>query len=254
MRSDQPHLPGDIVLLRAFHAAITLAAAIFGAIVWTLFDRSDNIVTGTIIAIFGDPSRPWNLPEMHLLLMMPVGAVVVVFVRAVLGWKTFGLFTPMLLALAYLQSGPIAGPVISTTAILIGMAAAPFLKLLGLSRVAFLGTLIAIVVSALGAMALQFQQPALASAFPVVVTALIVERWWNAWEADGPTKAMRMTATTLGVALLIQLLVAAPPMLALAERLPLVLPLSAVGLMIVLGRYNGLRLSELARFRAAQGS
>ena len=254
MRSDDLHLPGDLVILRTFHALIAAAVATFGAIVWTLFDPSENIVTRTVTAVFGDPSRPWELPAMHLLLMMPLGAAVVVFVRAVLGWKTFGLFTPMLLALAYLQSGPIAGPVISTTAILIGMVAAPFLKLLNLSRVAFLGTLIAIVVSALGAMALQFDQPALASAFPVVVTALIVERWWNAWEADGPKKALRMTLATLGVALMIQLLVAAPPVLALAARAPLAVPLAAVGVMILLGRYNGLRLSELARFRAARGA
>jgi hypothetical protein len=160
----------------------------------------------------------------------------------------------MLLALAFLQSGPIAGPVISTTAILIGMIAAPALKLLRLSRVAFLGTLIAIVVSVLGAMALQFNQPALGSAFPVVVTALIVERWWNAWEADGPKMALRMTTATQAVALVIQLLVAAPPMLALAARAPLALPLAGVAMMIALGRYNGLRLSELARFRAAQGA
>lgn len=253
MRSEDLHLPGDIAIQRVLYALIAFLVAVFGAILWTLFDRSDNVVTGTIIAVLGDPSRPWDLPHTHLLLMMPLGALVVVFVRSVLGWKTFGLFTPMLLALAYLQSGPIAGPVISTTAILIGMISAPFLKMLGLSRVAFLGTLIAIVVSALGAMALQFQQPALASAFPVVVTALIVERWWDAWEADGPKKALRMTATTLGVALMIQLLVAVPPMVALAAANPLAMPVAAVVPMILLGRYNGLRLSELARFRAANG-
>lgn len=251
MRSDNLHLPGDIALLRTFYALVTAAAATFGAIVWTLFDQSDNIVTSAVIAVFGDPSRPWDVPDMHLLLVMPMGACVVVFVRSVLGWKTFGLFTPMLLALAYLQSGPIAGPVISTTAILIGMLAVPFLKALSLSRVGFLGTLIAIVVSALGAMALEFQQPALVSAFPVVVTALIVERWWNAFEADGPKKAMRMTTTTLAVALMIQCLVAAPPVLLLAAEHPLALPLSSIVLMIVLGRYQGLRLSELTRFRAA---
>jgi hypothetical protein len=253
MRSDDLHLPGDVAILRTIYALVAALVVTFGAIVWTLFDRSDNIVTSSIIAVFGDPSRPWDLPNMHLLLMMPIGALVVVFVRSVLGWKTFGLFTPMLLALAYLQSGPIAGPVISTTAILIGMIAAPFLKQLNLSRVAFLGTLIAIVVSALGAMALQFNQPALASAFPVVVTALIVERWWNAWEADGPKKALRMTGTTLGVAMMIQLLVTIPPMMALAAAHPLAMPLLAIVPMILLGRYNGLRLSELARFRAANG-
>ena len=254
MRSDELKLPGDVALRRTGYALAATLVAAFGAIVWTLFDRSENVVTSSVIVVFGDPSRPWALSDVHLLLTMPVGAVVVVFVRSVLGWKTFGLFTPMLLALAYLQSGPIAGPVISTTAILIGMAAAPFLKQLNLSRVAFLGTLIAIVVSALGAMALQFDQPALASAFPVVVTALIVERWWNAWEADGPTKAVRMTTTTLLVALMIQLLVAAPLMAVLATKAPLALPLTAVVLMILLGRYNGLRLSELSRFRAVKGA
>ena len=254
MRSDDLHLPGDIALRRTGYAMIAAMVACFAAIVWTLFDHSDNIVTRTVIAMFGDPSRPWDLPEMHLLLVMPMGAGVVVFVRAVLGWKTFGLFTPMLLALAYLQSGPIAGPVISTIAILIGMLAVPFLKALNMSRVGFLGTLIAIVVSALGAMALEFRQPALVSAFPVVVTALIVERWWNAYEADGPKKAVRMTVTTLAVALMIQLLVAAPPVVWIALERPLALPLASVVLMIALGRYNGLRLSELARFRAAEGA
>ncbi|MFO6428753.1 7TM domain-containing protein [Erythrobacter sp. W302b] len=251
MRSDDLTLPGDIALQRAGYALAASLAATFGAIVWALFDPSDNIVTGAVIAMFGDPSRPWDLPGMHLLLVMPLGATVVVFVRSVLGWKTFGLFTPMLLALAYLQSGPIAGPVVSTCAILVGMLAVPFLKLLNLSRVGFLGTLIAIVVSALGAMALKFDQPALVSAFPVVVTALIVERWWNAYEADGPKKAVRMTIATLGVAIAIQLLVAAPPVVWLATELPLGLPLASTALMIVLGRYQGLRLSEIARFRAA---
>lgn len=252
MRSEL-HLPGDIALRRTFYAMVVGIVATFGAIVWTLFDRSDNIVTRTIISTFGDPSRPWDLPNLHLLLALPLGAVIVVFVRSVLGWKTFGLFTPMLLALAYLQSGPIVGPTISTVAILVGMAAAPLLKMLDLSRVAFLGTLIAIVVSALGAMALQFDQLALVSAFPVVVTALVVERWWNAWESDGPKKAMRMTGTTLLVALLIQGLVAAPIMVSLATAMPLAMPLASVILMIVLGRYQGLRLSEHARFRAANG-
>jgi hypothetical protein len=251
MRSEELHLPGDIALRRTGYALAAALVATFGAIVWTLFDRSENIVTSAVIAVFGDPSRPWDLPGMHLLLVMPMGAAMVVFVRSVLGWKTFGLFTPMLLALAYLQSGPIAGPVISTTAILIGMLAVPFLKALNLSRVGFLGTLIGIVVSVLGALALEFDQPALVSAFPVVVTALIVERWWNAFEADGPKKAVRMTVTTLAVALMIQCLVAAPLVVWLATAHPMALPLVSIPAMILLGRYQGLRLSELARFRAA---
>ena len=110
MRSDDLTLPGDIALRRTGYALAAALAATFAAIVWTLFDRSDNIVTSAVIAMFGDPSRPWNLPGMHLLLVMPLGAAIVVFVRSVLGWKTFGLFTPMLLALAYDRAGPLPGP------------------------------------------------------------------------------------------------------------------------------------------------
>lgn len=254
MRSDELYLPGDRAIKRTFQAMIGLVVATFFAIMWALFDNSDTLVTQAVHAVFGDPGRPWNLPQLHLLLALPLGAVMVVFARSVLGWKTFGLFTPMLLALAYLQSGPFAGPVISTAAILIGMAAAPFLKLLNLSRVAFLGTLIAIVVTALGTLALRLDNLVLMSAFPVVVTALVVERWWNAWEADGRKQAMKMTATTLALALMIQALVASPLLIALGQQAPLVMPASAIVMMIVLGRYQGLRLSELTRFRAAEGA
>lgn len=252
MRSEDRHLPGDLAIKRTLQAMIGLMVATFFAIMWALFDNANTLVTQAVHAVFGDPGRPWNLPQMHLLLALPLGAAVVVFARSVLGWKTFGLFTPMLLALAYLQSGPLAGPVISTAAIMIGMAAAPLIRLLNMSRVAFLGTLIAVVVTALGALALRLDNLVLMSAFPVVVTALVVERWWNAWEADGRKQAMKMTATTLALALLIQMIVASPLLVAISRQAPLVVPGSAIVLMILLGRYNGLRLSEIARFRAAR--
>jgi hypothetical protein len=252
MRSDTLSLPGDGVIRQGFHALIGLIVASFLAIMWALFDTSHSLVTQAVHAVFGDPGRPWRLPQLHLLLALPLGAAIVVFVRAVLGLKTFVLFTPMLLALAYLQSGPIAGPTISTAAILVGMAAAPLLRRLGLSRVAFLGTLIAIVVTALAALALRLDNLVLISAFPVVVTALVVERWWNAWESEGRKQAMKMTATTLVVALIIQALVASPLLVAIALHSPLAIPASTIFIMILLGRYQGLRLSELGRFRAAK--
>lgn len=252
MRSEPFALPGDNAIKRTLQALTGLVVATFFAIIWALFDTSNSLVTQAVNAVIGDPGRAWNMPQLHLLLALPLGAVIVVFTRSVLGWKTFGLFTPMLLALAYLQTGPIAGPTISTAAILVGMIAAPLLRRLELSRVAFLGTLIAIVVTALGALALQLDNLVLISAFPVVVTALVVERWWNAWEGESPKRAMRMAASTLIVALLIQGLVASPFLVALAADYPLAIPASSIVMMILLGRYQGLRLSELGRFRAAK--
>lgn len=252
MRSE-PILPQSAVLRWLTYAVVAALGTLFAAVVWALLAPSDTFVTRWVVANLGDPARGSELSSLYLMLTLPVGAVIVVFVRSVLGWTTFGVFTPMLLALAYLQSGPIIGPTISTAAILVGMAAAPALQLLNLSRIAYLGALIAVVVSALGALALNFDDLAIISAFPVVVTALVVERWWNAWESEGPRKALMMTWTTHLVALVIHLLMASPLFLRLAAIEPLAIPVASVILMVLLGRYRGLRLNELARFRAAKG-
>lgn len=202
-------------------------------------------------AFSGEDSR-WSLSTSHLLFSLPLGATIVVFVRSILGWKTFGLFTPMLLAMSFLQSGPVLGPAISIGAILIGMLCAPLLKWLQLSRVAFLGVLIGIVVTCLGAFAQQTDEYLLASAFPVVVTALIVERWWTSWETQGPRQALKETSLTLFVAIVIQFVVASPFLVELGTNQPLGLSIGSVIIMTLLGRYRGLRLSEIARFRLAR--
>lgn len=44
MRSDDLTLPGDVALRRTGYALIAALVATFGAIVWTLFDPSDNMV------------------------------------------------------------------------------------------------------------------------------------------------------------------------------------------------------------------
>lgn len=196
----------------------------------------------------------WGLSENHLLFALPLGAMIVVFVRTILGWKTFGLFTPMLLAMSFLQSGPVLGPIISIGAILVGMLCAPLLKWLQLSRVAFLGVLIGIVVTCLGAAAQHMEETLIASAFPVVVTALIVERWWTSWETQGPRQAIKETSLTLFVAIAIQYVIASPFLIQLGANQPLALSIGSSIIMVLLGRYRGLRLSEIVRFRLARNN
>jgi hypothetical protein len=236
------------------YAATLVGAVALMAGVWFLAGKPDVLASNAAAIVIGNPANRWGLSESYLMLSLPFGAVIVVFVRSILGWKTFGLFTPMLLAMAYLQSGPVLGPAISMSAILIGMVCAPLLKALELSRVAFLGALISIVVSGLGALAISLEEPLLASAFPVVVTALIVERWWSTWENDGPHKALKETVITLFVAVVIQFIVAAPLFIELSQTQPLSIPLASAILMILLGRYKGLRLSELNRFQSARSN
>jgi hypothetical protein len=248
-------VPLHVLFWRRLPYIVTaLMLFLFLAVTWALLDQTNSTITRGVNGTMGDPLRHWGLPGLYLLLCLPFGAMIVVFVRMIIGWQTFGLFTPMLLSLSFLQTGPLLGPTLSTGAILIGMAAAPLLKKLDLSRVAFLGVLISVVVTALAALAINNTDFSFVSAFPVVVTALVVERWWAAWEAEGLRKALKITAYTLLVALAIQIVVASAFLRSIGETVPLAIPIFSGVAIVLLGRYKGLRLTELSRFRAARGN
>ncbi|MEN3972065.1 7TM domain-containing protein [Sphingomicrobium sp. XHP0235] len=230
----------------------TVGVFAFFVIAWkVLFDLDSGLSRG-YAGTFGDPQRQWGFSAFFLLATLPLGATIVVFTRMIVGAQTFGLFTPMLLSLAYLQTGPLLGPAISTGAILVGMSFAPFLKRLQLSRVAFLGALIGIVVTALVLFDMWLEADLIVAAFPIVVTALVVERWWTSWESEGLRKALRIAGATLVVAVVIEEIVASRFTTELVDFHPIVLPLGCAIAMILMGRYTGLRLTEFARFRTAR--
>lgn len=237
----------------SFVSALVGTGTIIGGIAFIHSQPELLTLPATQMALSSEENL-WGLSETHLLFALPLGAMIVVFVRTILGWKTFGLFTPMLLAMAFLQSGPVLGPAISIGAILVGMLCAPLLKWLQLSRVAFLGVLIGIVVTCLGAVAQQTGESLIASAFPVVVTALIVERWWTSWETQGPKQSVKETSLTLVVAIAIQLVIASPFLVQLGTNQPLGLSIGSSIIMVLLGRYRGLRLTEITRFRLARNN
>ena len=235
----------------SFISAIIGTGAIVG-VVGLIHDQPEILTFNAAQSTLGSEENHWSLPQVYLLSALPLGAMMVVFVRSMLGWKTFGLFTPMLLAMAFLQSGPVLGPAISIFAVLVGMLCAPLLKWLQLSRVAFLGVLIGIVVTCLGSAAQHMQESMIANAFPVVVTALIVERWWTSWETQGPRQALKETSMTLFVAIAIQFVIAAPILVEFGTTHPMTFTLGATIATVFLGRYKGLRLTEIARFRLAR--
>ncbi|QZH75972.1 MAG: hypothetical protein JY451_05180 [Erythrobacter sp.] len=190
----------------------------------------------------------WGMKPSNLLMALPIGAFLVVLARSFIGMKAFGLFTPMLIAIAFLQIGPVFGPVVLIAAVGVGMIAAPSLLKLRMTRVGFLGVLISFVVFVLAGLQQVLDTELQVDAFPVVVTALCVERWWRQWEKDGPAPAAQMALNTLVLALVIQFVMVSHVALTLIEISPLVLPGFAGLAIALLGRYRGLRLSEIKRF------
>ena len=190
----------------------------------------------------------WGMKPSNLLMALPIGAFLVVLARSFVGMKAFGLFTPMLIAIAFLQIGPIFGPIVLISAVGVGMLAAPMLLKLRMTRVGFLGVLISFVVFVLAGLQVVLDTELQVDAFPVVVTALVVERWHRQWEKDGAKEAANIALQTLILALLIQFVMVSQVALTLIEISPLVLPGFAGLAIALLGRYRGLRMSEIKRF------
>nr|WP_298931522.1 7TM domain-containing protein [uncultured Erythrobacter sp.] len=190
----------------------------------------------------------WGLKPSNLLMVLPLGAFLVVLARSFVGLKAFGLFTPMLIALAFLQIGPIMGPVVLGSSVLAGMLMTPHLLKLRMTRVGFLGVLIASIVLVLVALQMILDTELQVDAFPVIVCALVVERWWRQWEKDGAKEAAMQAFNTFMISLVIQFVMVSHIALMLIEWSPLLMPAFTAVAIAILGRYRGLRLTEIKRF------
>lgn len=190
---------------------------------------------------------------LQFLLLMPIGAVVVALMRNVVGAKTFGLFLPALLAVSMRETGFLIGSVAFVSVIGLVALLHPLLerwRLMYTPRLVIL--LIAVVslflgISALGVFLGQTQF-AYITLFPIVIVAITAERLARKWEEWGGRAALATAAQTLLVVGLAYLtmgsLTLETALLAFPE-----LFLVLVGAMLLLGRWTGVRVSELWRFR-----
>ena len=222
---------------------------IIGALaIWGITNTRNPLSMPSALGGIAVSQAIWGLKPSNLLMVLPIGSFLVVLARSFIGMKAFGLFTPMLIALAFLQIGPIFGPIVLVTSIGIGMVVAPSLLKLRMTRVGFLGVLISLVVFVLAALQGILDRDLQVDAMPVVVTALCVERWWRQWEKDGYFEAAHIAFNTLVLALVIQFVMVSQVALMLIEVSPLLLPGFAAIAITILGRYRGLRMTEISRF------
>jgi hypothetical protein len=193
-----------------------------------------------------------SLPALSLILVLPLIAFFLVILRNVIGLETFGTFSPMLLALAFLTTGLLWGLVVF--AIIVGLGTGLRLALQGLrlhlvSRVAILIAVVAVSMVGLTVLGATLGIGALlhVSIFPMVIMANTIENFTNTQLERGTREALRLTVNTLLVAAISYLGIEStglkPLVLAFPEILAVVLVLE-----LLLGRWRGLRLLEYLRF------
>lgn len=193
------------------------------------------------------------LSLLRTVLMLPVGALIVVLFRNVIGVPTFGTFLPALLAAAAGETGPLWGMV---SVIVVAMAvvfARMGIQRLRLLHSPTLGILLSVVVIAMlgtSFVADRFglEQLARTAYFPIAVMAIASERLYLTLVEQGGRPALKQVGGTLLVVLACYTVMNSLAMQVLLCGFPEML-LVVIAANIYLGRWVGVRVSELFRFR-----
>ncbi|QDH71083.1 inactive transglutaminase family protein [Marilutibacter alkalisoli] len=188
------------------------------------------------------------------LLLIPIGILLIVFLRNVVGVRTFGTFMPVLISLAFRETDLASGVMLFSMIVVLGLAVRFYLEHLKLLLVPRLAVVVIVVimlmllVSLLG-YRLNFDVGLSVALFPMVIMAMTIERISIVWEEHGPADAIKQAIGSLVVAIACYLAMYHPQVEHFVFVFPEVL-LIVLAITLLLGRYTGYRLSELLRFRA----
>ncbi|MGA8832361.1 MAG: UUP1 family membrane protein [Desulfomonilaceae bacterium] len=218
------------------------------------------------VAFRGEISKPlllkfslFSLPVntqavFRILLMIPVGAFLLVILRNIIGIKTFGTFMPVLIALAFRETGLIWGILLFAVVVALGLVTRFYLeklKLLVVPRLAAVLIVVVLLILSLSILthSLGIHRGLSMALFPLVILTMTIERMSIVWEERGAAESL---LSGLG-----SIFAAALAFIAMnnkfLEHLVFVFPellLVLLAATLLLGRYSGYRLTDLYRFKA----
>jgi len=189
-----------------------------------------------------------------VLLMIPIGALIMVLMRNLVGIDAFGTFMPVLIALSFRETQLLWGLILFTLLVTLGLSIRFLLERLRLllvprlSAVLITVVLLMLVISVISHK-LGMDTGLSVALFPMVIIAMTIERMSVVWEERGAADAIRGGAGSMVVAVFAYLAMGLDWLEHLIFAFPELL-LVVLAVVILLGRYTGYRLTELRRFRA----
>ena len=189
-----------------------------------------------------------------LILMFPIIATLIVFLRQVLGIKAFGVYTPLLITFAFLATHDLRyGIAIFVSVILVGMLTRFLLRplrLLYLPRVAIMLSVVAAAMLLLLTFGGSLRRTGLAavSIFPILIMITLVEKFIAIQIEKGDKTAIILAIETLFISILGYFIASWHSLIQILIYWPW-LVLLTIPLNILLGKWTGLRLSEYLRFK-----
>jgi hypothetical protein len=194
----------------------------------------------------------------RILLLVPIGALMVCVLRNIIGFPTFGIFMPVLMALAFRSTGLGYGIAIFSAVILVGYLIRLALDKLHLLLVPRLSVILTVVIGCFAFLAvlgnkLGIRELMSVGLLPFVILTMMIERFFVIVEESGVREGLRNAVGSAAVAAITHLIVHIETLQLTFFIYPELL-LALAALQILLGRYTGYRLSEVLRFRALRRS
>ena len=187
------------------------------------------------------------------ILLLPIGVLIVVFLRIIVGLKTSGTFMPVLIATAFLQTNLIVGLIGFIAIVGIGLIIRSWLSHLNLLLVARISTVIIAVIGIIGTLSFIMYKVGLADGikitfFPMIILSWTIERMSILWEEEGYKEVFVQGGGSLLVAIIAYLAMNNINIQHITFNF-LGLQLIILAFVLLIGNYTGYRLSELKRFK-----
>ena len=187
------------------------------------------------------------------LLLIPFGALVLSLARNIIGIPTFGIFTPILLTLFFKETSFGFGMLFFSVVVAMGIFEKYVLDrfyLLAVPRLSIILTLI--IIFMIGYSFYSVDMTSISqrhlSFFPIVIVALIIERLSIMITEEGMLNTFKTLLGTLIIVILVYSLYFIDALEMFIFTNPELL-LTIIGLLILIGKYKGYRLSEFIRFK-----
>ncbi len=201
-------------------------------------------------SIYSLPSLEQN--TLKWLMIFPLGILIIVLFRNVIGISTMGTFTPMLISMSLVKTGFVAGLVCFGLIIGIGFiirATLTRLNLLLVPRISAVVICVIMIMQVLTVLGFRYHFDIASSAvfFPIIITAWIIERASITWEEEGVRNSLKQVVNSMIVAVVTYVVISNEyiryVMFAFNEW-----NLVILFMVMLLGTYTGYRLTELKRF------
>ncbi|MBB1361692.1 MULTISPECIES: inactive transglutaminase family protein [unclassified Shewanella] len=247
------------------HSVLDVMGGTSSLVNFSMLQDTRSALATSIDMMMNDDAMDFSLYQLPLeeqstfkgILLIPIGVLVVVFLRVIVGIKTSGTFMPVLIALAFIQTTLLTGLIGFLLIVAFGLMIRSYLSTLNLLLISRISAVIIVVIFIIGLFTLISFKLGLSEGltitfFPMIILAWTIERMSILWEEEGPKKVFVSGGGSLFVATLAYL--------AMDNQLVqhwvfnfLGIHLVILALVLVMGQYTGYRLTELKRFKPLVG-